>query len=138
MKKCINFVLHLGTKLQLDDWEYVTCMKHLYLSSEGMHSGMRGFLVVGTNFNYGEDITSRGNIKVSRYIITSTFCLTGSSRYYWSYSFWCSHTWKNISILISNRLCNRSKALNKYWILNFVLELLFTDWPECTFCTFCT
>jgi len=53
-----------GTKLQLDDWEYVTCMKHLYLSSEGMHSGMRGFLVVGTNFNYGEDITSRGHIKI--------------------------------------------------------------------------
>ena len=54
----------LGTKLQLDDWEYVTCMKHLYLSSEGMHSGQRGFIVLGTNFNYGEDITSRGHIKV--------------------------------------------------------------------------
>ncbi len=26
-----------GSKLQLEDWEYVTCMKHLYLSSEGMH-----------------------------------------------------------------------------------------------------
>jgi len=53
-----------GTKLQLEDWEYVTCMKHLYLSSEGMHSGQRGFLVIGTNFNYGEDITSRGHIKI--------------------------------------------------------------------------
>ena len=53
-----------GTRLQLDDWEYVTCMKHLYLSSEGMHSGQRGFIVVGTNFNYGEDITSRGYIKI--------------------------------------------------------------------------
>ena len=54
----------IGTKLQLDDWEYVTCMKHLYLSSEGMHSGQRGFLVMGSNFNYGEDITSRGHLKV--------------------------------------------------------------------------
>jgi hypothetical protein len=27
----------VGSKLQLEDWEYVTCMKHLYLSSEGMH-----------------------------------------------------------------------------------------------------
>ena len=26
-----------GSKFQLEDWEYVTCMKHLYLSSEGMH-----------------------------------------------------------------------------------------------------
>lgn len=53
-----------GTKLQLDDWESATCMKHLYLSSEGMHSGQRGFIVVGTNFSYGEDITSRGHIKI--------------------------------------------------------------------------
>merc|ERR1719357_988433 len=52
-----------GTKVQLEDWEYVTCMKHLYLSSEGMHSGQRGFIVVGTNFSYGEDITSRGHVK---------------------------------------------------------------------------
>jgi len=53
-----------GTKVQLEDWEYVTCMKHLYLSSEGMHSGQRGFIVVGTNFSYGEDITSRGHVKI--------------------------------------------------------------------------
>jgi len=53
-----------GARLQLDDWEYVTCMKHLYLSSEGMHSGQHGFIVIGTNFNYGEDITSRGYIKI--------------------------------------------------------------------------
>ena len=53
-----------NTKLQLDDWEYATCCKHLYLSSEGMHSGQRGFIVMGSNFNYGEDITSRGNIKI--------------------------------------------------------------------------
>jgi hypothetical protein len=30
----------------------------------GEHSGQRGFIVVGPNFNYGEDITSRGHIKV--------------------------------------------------------------------------
>ena len=51
--------------MQLDDWEYVTSMRHLYLSSEGMHAGQRAFLVLGTNFNYGEDITSRGHIKVN-------------------------------------------------------------------------
>jgi len=53
-----------GTRIQLDDWEHITCMKHLFLSSEGMHSGQRGFIVSGTNFNYGEDITSRGHIKI--------------------------------------------------------------------------
>ena len=58
-------VIIKGTKLQLDDWEYVTSMRHLYLSSEGMHAGQRAFLVLGTNFNYGEDITSRGHIKVN-------------------------------------------------------------------------
>lgn len=53
-----------GTRSQLEDWEYITCMKHLFLSSEGMHTGQRGFIVVGSNFNYGEDITSRGHIKI--------------------------------------------------------------------------
>ena len=53
-----------GTKIHMEDWESITCMKHLYLSSEGMHSGQRGFIVAGTNFSYGEDITSRGHIKI--------------------------------------------------------------------------
>lgn len=36
-----------GTKLPFLDWERATAMKHLYLSSEGLHSGQRGYIVVG-------------------------------------------------------------------------------------------
>ncbi len=43
----------------------------------GEHSGQRGFIVVGTNFNYGEDITSRGHIKVGQR------CLKGQCRFSW-------------------------------------------------------
>ena len=38
-------------------------MKHLYLSSEGMHSGQRGYIVCGTAYCYGEDITPRGFVR---------------------------------------------------------------------------
>ena len=39
-------------------------MKHLYLSSEGMHSGQRGYIVCGTAYCYGEDITPRGFVRI--------------------------------------------------------------------------
>ena len=34
-----------NTKLDLEDWERCTSMKHLYLSSEGLHTGQRGYIV---------------------------------------------------------------------------------------------
>ena len=39
-------------------------MKHLYLSSEGMHSGQRGYIVCGTAHCFGEDITPRGFVRI--------------------------------------------------------------------------
>ncbi len=36
-----------GASLALNDWERCTGMKHLYLSSEGLHSGQRGYIVLG-------------------------------------------------------------------------------------------
>jgi cleavage and polyadenylation specificity factor subunit 1 len=39
-------------------------MKHLYLSSEGMHSGQRGYVVCGTAYCYSEDITPRGFVRI--------------------------------------------------------------------------
>ena len=49
---------------QLDDWERCTSLKHLYLSSEGLHSGQKGYIVCGTAYCYGEDITPRGYIRI--------------------------------------------------------------------------
>ncbi|KAJ8681514.1 hypothetical protein QAD02_017306 [Eretmocerus hayati] len=51
-----------NTKIDLDQWEHVTCLKNVSLAYEGTRSGLKGYIVIGTNYNYGEDITSRGRI----------------------------------------------------------------------------
>jgi len=48
--------------MELEEWEHVTCLKNVRLADEGSHSGLKGFVAVGTNYNYGEDITSRGRV----------------------------------------------------------------------------
>ncbi|GBP39414.1 Cleavage and polyadenylation specificity factor subunit 1 [Eumeta japonica] len=53
-----------NTKIELDEWEHVTCLKNVSLSYEGTRSGLRGYIALGTNYNYGEDITSRGRILI--------------------------------------------------------------------------
>ncbi|CAG0890026.1 unnamed protein product [Darwinula stevensoni] len=53
-----------NTKVDLEDWEHVTCLKTVNLSYEGTRSGLRGYIAIGTNYNYGEDITSRGRILI--------------------------------------------------------------------------
>ncbi|XP_060807779.1 cleavage and polyadenylation specificity factor subunit 1 [Amyelois transitella] len=51
-----------NTRIELDEWEHVTCLKNVSLSYEGTRSGLRGYIALGTNYNYSEDITSRGRI----------------------------------------------------------------------------
>ncbi|CAH0759559.1 unnamed protein product [Diatraea saccharalis] len=51
-----------NTRIDLDEWEHVTCLKNVSLSYEGTRSGLRGYIAIGTNYNYSEDITSRGRI----------------------------------------------------------------------------
>ncbi|XP_014260039.1 cleavage and polyadenylation specificity factor subunit 1 [Cimex lectularius] len=51
-----------NTRMELDDWEHVTCLKNVSLAYEGTRSGLKGYISVGTNYNYSEDITSRGRI----------------------------------------------------------------------------
>lgn len=53
-----------NTKEQMNDWERCTSLKHLCLSSEGLHSGQRGYIVCGTSYSYGEDVTPRGYIRI--------------------------------------------------------------------------
>ncbi|CAG2058197.1 unnamed protein product, partial [Timema podura] len=49
-----------NTKMELEEWEHVTCLKNVSLAYEGTTSGLKGYIALGTNYNYGEDITSRG------------------------------------------------------------------------------
>ncbi|XP_047519601.1 cleavage and polyadenylation specificity factor subunit 1 [Pieris napi] len=51
-----------NTRVELEEWEHVTCLKNVSLSYEGTTSGLRGYIAIGTNYNYSEDITSRGRI----------------------------------------------------------------------------
>ncbi|XP_014213908.1 cleavage and polyadenylation specificity factor subunit 1 [Copidosoma floridanum] len=53
-----------NTKFDLEQWEHVTCLKNVSLAYEGTRSGLKGYIVIGTNYNYGEDITSRGRILI--------------------------------------------------------------------------
>jgi hypothetical protein len=54
-----------NTKMELEEWEHVTCLKNVSLAYEGTRSGLKGYIAVGTNYNYGEDITSRGRVRTS-------------------------------------------------------------------------
>lgn len=53
-----------NTKMDLEEWEHVTCLKTVNLSYEGTRSGLRGYVAVGTNYNYSEDITSKGRVSI--------------------------------------------------------------------------
>ncbi|KAG1650025.1 Cleavage and polyadenylation specificity factor subunit 1 [Nymphon striatum] len=60
----VNWEAIPNTKLELDDWEHATCMKNVSLVSEGTMSGLKGYIAIATNYNYGEDVTSRGRIMI--------------------------------------------------------------------------
>lgn len=68
-----------NTKIDLDEWEHVNSLKNVSLAYEGTRSGLKGYIAVGTNYNYGEDITSRGRVRIlqnkERYSIYLIFCL---------------------------------------------------------------
>lgn len=55
------------TSIKLDEWEHVISFKNVHLAYEGTRLGFREYICLGTNYNYSEDITSRG--RVSFYII---------------------------------------------------------------------
>ncbi|KAK4873313.1 hypothetical protein RN001_015342 [Aquatica leii] len=53
-----------NTRIDLEEWEHVNCLKNVSLAYEGTRSGLKGYVALGTNYNYGEDITSRGRILI--------------------------------------------------------------------------
>ncbi|XP_052872855.1 cleavage and polyadenylation specificity factor subunit 1 [Anopheles cruzii] len=50
------------TSIGLEEWEHVVALKNVSLAYEGARSGLKEYIAVGTNFNYSEDITSRGRL----------------------------------------------------------------------------
>uniref|UniRef100_A0A8V5GUA3 Cleavage and polyadenylation specific factor 1 n=1 Tax=Melopsittacus undulatus TaxID=13146 RepID=A0A8V5GUA3_MELUD len=51
-----------NTRIDLDEWEHVTCMKTVSLRSEETVSGLKGYVAVGTCLMQGEEVTCRGRI----------------------------------------------------------------------------
>lgn len=58
-----------NTKIDLDEWEHVNCLKNVSLAYEGTRSGLKGYIALGTNYNYGEDITSRGRVHSNNFFL---------------------------------------------------------------------
>ncbi|XP_055694304.1 cleavage and polyadenylation specificity factor subunit 1 [Lutzomyia longipalpis] len=53
-----------SAQIDLDEWEHVTAFKNVSLLYEGTRSGLKEYICIGTNYNYSEDITSRGRILI--------------------------------------------------------------------------
>jgi cleavage and polyadenylation specificity factor subunit 1 len=53
-----------NTKYELEEFERVTCMQCVSLKSEGTVTGLKSYVVLGTNYAYSEDVTCRGRIVI--------------------------------------------------------------------------
>ncbi|XP_041102417.1 cleavage and polyadenylation specificity factor subunit 1-like isoform X2 [Polyodon spathula] len=53
-----------NTRIDLEEWEHVTCMKTVALKSEETVSGLKGYVAAGTCLMQGEEVTCRGRILI--------------------------------------------------------------------------
>lgn len=50
----VSWEMISGTRIDLDEWEHVTCLQNVMLQTEGTETGFKGFVALGTNYCYGE------------------------------------------------------------------------------------
>ncbi|XP_053718091.1 cleavage and polyadenylation specificity factor subunit 1 [Synchiropus splendidus] len=53
-----------NTRIDLEEWEHVTCMKTVALRSQETVTGLKGYIAVGTCVLQGEEVTCRGRILI--------------------------------------------------------------------------
>lgn len=53
-----------NTRIDLEEWEHVTCMKTVALRSQETVSGLKGYIAAGTCLMQGEEVTCRGRIVI--------------------------------------------------------------------------
>ncbi|XP_028673862.1 cleavage and polyadenylation specificity factor subunit 1 [Erpetoichthys calabaricus] len=53
-----------NTRIELEEWEHITCMKTVALKSEETVSGLKGYIAAGTCLMQGEEVTCRGRILI--------------------------------------------------------------------------
>ena len=61
-------VCFFNFRFELEDYERATTMKNIILKSEETVSGMKGFIVLGTTYVYGEDLPCKGRVSHSSWI----------------------------------------------------------------------
>lgn len=57
-----TFVLSTPLRIDLEEWEHVTCMKTVALRSQETVSGLKGYIAAGTCLMQGEEVTCRGRV----------------------------------------------------------------------------
>ncbi|KAG8515410.1 Cleavage and polyadenylation specificity factor subunit 1 [Galemys pyrenaicus] len=55
-----------NARVELEEWEHVTCMKTVSLRSEETVSGLKGYVAAGTCLMQGEEVTCRGRVRAGR------------------------------------------------------------------------
>lgn len=58
-------------RIELEEWEHVTCMKTVSLRSEETVSGLKGYVAAGTCLMQGEEVTCRGRVRASGWEVGS-------------------------------------------------------------------
>uniref|UniRef100_A0A8C1A824 Cleavage and polyadenylation specificity factor subunit 1 n=1 Tax=Cyprinus carpio carpio TaxID=630221 RepID=A0A8C1A824_CYPCA len=53
-----------NARIDLEEWEHVTCMKTVALKSQETVSGLKGYVALGTCLMQGEEVTCRGRILI--------------------------------------------------------------------------
>lgn len=53
-----------NTRIDLEEWEHMTCMKTVALKTEETVSGLKGYIAAGTCLMQGEEVTCRGRILI--------------------------------------------------------------------------
>lgn len=58
----ITWLLSVLKRIDLEEWEHVTCMKTVALRSQETVSGLKGYVAAGTCLMQGEEVTCRGRV----------------------------------------------------------------------------
>ncbi|KAK7115084.1 hypothetical protein V1264_001025 [Littorina saxatilis] len=51
-----------GASYDCEEWEHITSVKNVQLTSEGTLSGLKGYIAIGTTYCMGEDMVARGRV----------------------------------------------------------------------------
>lgn len=56
-------------RIDLEEWEHVTCMKTVALRSQETVSGLKGYIAAGTCLMQGEEVTCRGRVSTTHHYV---------------------------------------------------------------------